>query len=67
MVLVNSSEAAAVAAGVTDMAVKVPPRTAAPKSGPWTTNRPPASLWRAGIDGKNVTTLLFNCLVFVLV
>ncbi|XP_042281024.1 protein LYRIC-like [Thunnus maccoyii] len=47
---VNSSEAAPVAAGVTDMAVKVPSLTAAPKTGPWTTSREPASLWRAEID-----------------
>ncbi|KAM6936207.1 protein LYRIC-like isoform 2-T2 [Lycodopsis pacificus] len=43
---VNSSEAVAVAAAVTDAAVKVP----APKTGPWTTSREPASLWGAEID-----------------
>lgn len=47
---VNSSEVVAVAAGVTDMAVKVPAPTVAPKTGPWTTSREPASLWRADID-----------------
>lgn len=59
------------AAGVTDMAVKVPPLSTAPKAGPWTTSREPASLWRADIDGNNVThmymTPLLNCLVVVLV
>ncbi|XP_075952678.1 protein LYRIC-like isoform X1 [Anarhichas minor] len=43
---VNSSEAVAVAAAVSDAAVKVP----APKTGPWTTSREPASLWGAEID-----------------
>ncbi|KAM7382442.1 hypothetical protein PAMP_002170 [Pampus punctatissimus] len=43
---VNSSEAA----GVTDTAVKVPPRTAAPKKGPWTTSRESVSPRRAEID-----------------
>lgn len=48
---VNSSEAVAVAAAaVTDIAVKVPAPTAAPKTGPWTTSREPASLWRGEID-----------------
>ncbi|XP_062279394.1 protein LYRIC-like [Scomber scombrus] len=48
---VNSSEKAAVAASVTDMAVKVPSLSTAPKAGPWTTSREqPASLWRADID-----------------
>ncbi|KAK9513304.1 hypothetical protein VZT92_026847 [Zoarces viviparus] len=46
LVLANSSEAVAVAAAVTDAAVKVP----APKTGPWTTSREPASLWGAEID-----------------
>ncbi|XP_078109896.1 protein LYRIC [Sander vitreus] len=46
--LVNSSEV--VAAGVTDMAVKVPAPTVASKTVPWTTSREPASLWRAEID-----------------
>ncbi|XP_032374111.1 protein LYRIC isoform X1 [Etheostoma spectabile] len=48
--LVNSSEVVAVEAGVTDMAVKVPAPTVASKTGPWTTSREPASLWRADID-----------------
>ncbi|XP_074510684.1 protein LYRIC-like isoform X1 [Sebastes fasciatus] len=47
---VNSSEVVAVAAGVTDMAVKVPAPTVAPKTGPWTTTREPASLWKAEMD-----------------
>ncbi|XP_031178588.1 protein LYRIC-like isoform X1 [Sander lucioperca] len=46
--LVNSSEV--VAAGVTDMAVKVLTPTVASKTVPWTTSREPASLWRAEID-----------------
>ncbi|GLD48677.1 protein LYRIC-like protein [Lates japonicus] len=44
---VNNREVAAVTAGVTDMAVKVP---AAAKIGPWTTSREPVSLWRSEID-----------------
>ncbi|XP_044065169.1 protein LYRIC-like isoform X2 [Siniperca chuatsi] len=47
---VNSSEVAAVAAGVTDMAVKVPAHTVAPKTGPWATSRKTASVLRAEID-----------------
>lgn len=54
LVLVNNREVAAVTAGVTDMAVKVP---AAAKTGPWTTSREPVSLWRSEIDGKNVFSL----------
>lgn len=42
------------AAGVTDMAVKVPAHNVAPKTGPWTTSRETASVLRAEIDGKNV-------------
>lgn len=50
------------AAAVTDIAVKVPAPTAAPKTGPWTTSREPASLWRGEIDGKNVLPLeLLSC------
>ncbi|XP_068590670.1 protein LYRIC-like [Cebidichthys violaceus] len=45
---VNSSVVVPVAAAVTDMAVKVP--APAPKTGPWTTSREPASLWGAEID-----------------
>ncbi|XP_076593641.1 protein LYRIC-like isoform X5 [Chaetodon auriga] len=44
---VNNSE---VAAGVTDMAVKVPAHTVVPKTGPWTTSREPASLWSGELD-----------------
>ncbi|XP_070822830.1 protein LYRIC-like isoform X1 [Chaetodon trifascialis] len=44
---VNNSE---VAAGVTDVAVKVPAHTVVPKSGPWTTSREPASLWSGELD-----------------
>lgn len=47
---VNNSEAAEVVTAATDMAVKVPAHSAAPKSGPWTTSRDQASLWRSGID-----------------
>ncbi|XP_056237350.1 protein LYRIC-like isoform X4 [Seriola aureovittata] len=47
---VNNREVAAKTAGVTDMAVKVPAHSVAPKSGPWTTSREPVSLWRADID-----------------
>lgn len=47
---VISSEVVTVAAGVTDMAVKVPAPTVAPKTASWTTNREPASLWRAEMD-----------------
>ncbi|XP_041798371.1 protein LYRIC-like isoform X2 [Chelmon rostratus] len=42
---VNNSE---VAAGVTDVAVKVPAHSVVPKTGPWTTSREP--LWSADID-----------------
>ncbi|KAI3361482.1 hypothetical protein L3Q82_013630 [Scortum barcoo] len=44
-VLVNSSEVAAVAAAVTDVAVKVPAHPVALKTEPWTTSRETASLW----------------------
>ncbi|XP_069028102.1 protein LYRIC-like [Embiotoca jacksoni] len=44
---VNSSEVLEVAAAD---AVKAPAHTAAPKTGPWTTSREPASLWGAGMD-----------------
>lgn len=47
---VNSNVVAAVAAGVTDMAVKVPAHNVAPKTGPWTTSRETASVLRAEID-----------------
>ncbi|XP_071325346.1 protein LYRIC-like isoform X2 [Trachinotus anak] len=47
---VNSREVAAGTAGVTDMPVKVPARSVAPKSGPWTNSREPVSMWRAEID-----------------
>ncbi|CAB1421916.1 unnamed protein product [Pleuronectes platessa] len=47
---VNSREMAAETAGVTDMAVNAPAHVVPQKSGPWTTNREPASLWRAEID-----------------
>lgn len=51
------------AVSVADVAVKVPAHTVAPKTGPWTTSREPASLWRSEIDGKNVINLLLNCAV----
>lgn len=47
--VVNSSE---VAAGVTDMAVKVPAHTVAPKTVSSTTSREPASLRCSEIDGN---------------
>lgn len=47
---VNNSDAAEVATAATDMAVKVPAHTVSQKTGPWTTSREPASLWRSGID-----------------
>ena len=52
LVSVNSREVAAETAGVTDMAVNAPAHVVPQKSGPWTTNREPVSLWRAEIDGK---------------
>lgn len=62
LVLVNSSEVAAVTAAVSDVAVKVPAHSAAKKTGPWTTSREPKTLWRPEIDGRNVLSLLLNCL-----
>ncbi|XP_059195715.1 protein LYRIC-like isoform X2 [Centropristis striata] len=47
---VNSGEVVAVAAAVTEMPVKVPALTVAPKTDPWTTSRETASLWRSEID-----------------
>ncbi|XP_026149898.1 protein LYRIC-like isoform X2 [Mastacembelus armatus] len=47
---VNSSEVAAVHAGVSNMAVKVPAVSGPPKTGPWTASREAASLWRAEIE-----------------
>lgn len=50
---VNSSEMAevtAAAAATTNVAVKIPARTVAPKTVPWTQSRESSSLWRAGMD-----------------
>lgn len=47
---VNSSEVPTVKAGGTDLTVKVPAHSVAPKTDPWTASREPASLWRAEID-----------------
>ncbi|XP_014915594.1 protein LYRIC-like isoform X1 [Poecilia latipinna] len=46
----NSSVVPEVAAATADMAVKVAPQSAAPKTSSWTTQRQTASLWRAGSD-----------------
>lgn len=61
LILVNSSEVAAVTAAVTNVAVKVPAHSVSKKTGPWTTSREPAKLWRQEIDGRNVFTLPQNC------
>ncbi|XP_024861067.1 protein LYRIC-like isoform X2 [Kryptolebias marmoratus] len=46
----NSSSGAVVAAAAAHVAVKAAPNTVAPNIGSWATQRPPAPLWRAGID-----------------
>lgn len=48
----NNSEVRAVAAGVVEVAVKVPAHTVPTKTDPWKTSREPASLWSGDIDGK---------------
>uniref|UniRef100_A0A096LSJ5 Protein LYRIC n=1 Tax=Poecilia formosa TaxID=48698 RepID=A0A096LSJ5_POEFO len=50
VLLANSSVVPEVAAATADMAVKVAPQSAAPKTSSWTTQRQTASLWRAGSD-----------------
>nr|XP_020467333.1 protein LYRIC-like [Monopterus albus] len=47
---VNSTGAAVAPAGATRVAVKAPAHSVAPETGPWTTSREPASLWRTDID-----------------
>ncbi|XP_043972273.1 protein LYRIC-like isoform X2 [Gambusia affinis] len=46
----NSSVVPEAAAATADVAVKVAPQSAAPKTSSWTTQRQTASLWRAGSD-----------------
>lgn len=67
LVLVNNSEVAVVAAGVTEVAVKAPAQTVPKKKDPWTTGREAASLWTGDIDGKKkkekkALSLLLKCL-----
>ncbi|PWA32410.1 hypothetical protein CCH79_00011993 [Gambusia affinis] len=56
----NSSVVPEAAAATADVAVKVAPQSAAPKTSSWTTQRQTASLWRAGSDGASSVPAFFS-------
>lgn len=50
-------------AGVSNVAVKVPAHSVAPKKGPWSTSREPPSLWSSDIDGKMLCSVYGTALL----